>query len=158
MYLKPLRIISVGRPRIVWFREASGHYLERLGHWRNVSETIIRDADSALPPSRKIAEEGRRILAAIEPADIIVCLDEHGGAMSSLQFSRLLDNLSESAVRRPCFILGGPFGLAGDVLAAASHCVAFGPQTLPHELARVVLLEQLYRAESLLRNIPYHHH
>jgi 23S rRNA (pseudouridine1915-N3)-methyltransferase len=157
MNLKPLRVISVGRPRAVWFREACGHYLERLGHWRNISETFIRDADAALPPSHKIAEEGRRILAAIEPADIIVCLDERGCAMTSLQFSSLLDNLSCSAVHRPCFVLGGPFGLAGAVLAAARHCIAFGPQTLPHELARVVLLEQLYRAESLLRNTPYHH-
>ena len=66
-------------------------------------------------------------------------------------------NLSADGTRRPCFIVGGPFGLHDSVREKAKHLIAFGPQTFPHELARVVLLEQLYRAESLLRNMPYHH-
>jgi 23S rRNA (pseudouridine1915-N3)-methyltransferase len=154
---RPLRIISVGRPRSRWFRDASAHYLELLGHWRDVSETFVRDAAAALPVPRKIAEEGGSILAAMEPRDRIVCLDERGDAMTSLRFARLLDDLSHNAAYRPCFVIGGPFGLADAVLAVALHRISFGPQTLPHELARVVLLEQLYRAESLLRNTAYHH-
>lgn len=157
MSLKPLHIISVGRPRAVFWRDAAAHYMERLVRWRAVKESVVRDADAALPAERRKEEEGRRILDVLSGPDIVVCLDEKGRSMTSREFSRFLEELSRDANRRPCFILGGPFGLAQDVRARARHLISFGPQTLPHELARVVLLEQLYRAESLLRNMPYHH-
>ena len=157
MSLKPLHIISVGRPRAVFWRDAANHYMERIGRWRTVTENVIKDADAALPAERRKEEEGKRILEVLSGRDIVVCLDEKGPGMSSREFSRFLEELSRDANRCPCFILGGPFGLAEAVRARARHLISFGPQTLPHELARVVLLEQLYRAESLLRNTPYHH-
>lgn len=157
MSLKPLRLIVVGRPKAAFWRDAAAHYLERLARWRAVTETMIRDADAALPAPRRIAEEGRRILEAVGPQDVLICLDERGRALSSRDFSRFLEAASGDATRRPCFVVGGPYGLDESVRARARHLIAFGPQTLPHELARVVLLEQLYRAESLLRNTPYHH-
>ena len=122
-----------------------------------VTDTVVRDSDPALPVARRVEEEGKRILAALSPQDIVVCLDEKGRSMTSREFSRFLDGMSTDATRRPCFIVGGPFGLHDSVREKARHLIAFGPQTLPHELARVVLLEQLYRAETLLRNMPYHH-
>ena len=157
MSLKPLHIISVGRPRASFWRDAAAHYLERISHWRAVKESIVKDADAALPVERRKEEEGKRILATLADGDIVVCLDEKGRSMTSREFSRFLDELSGDANRRPCFIIGGPFGLSDAVRAKARKMISFGPQTLPHELARVVLLEQLYRAESLLRNTPYHH-
>ncbi len=152
-----MHIISVGRPRATFWRDAAAHYMERLIRWRTVTESVIKDADAALPVERKKEEEGRRILDMLSERDIVVCLDEKGRSMTSRDFSRFFEDLSRDANRRPCFILGGPFGLAEAVRAKATHLISFGPQTLPHELARVVLLEQLYRAESLLRNMPYHH-
>lgn len=157
MSLKPLRLITVGRPRAGFWRDAAAHYLERLARWRAVTESVIRDADPALPPERKVQEEGRNILRILTPDDIVICLDEHGASRTSRDFARWLNEMSADATRRPCFVVGGPFGLDEAVLTRARHLVAFGPQTLPHELARVLLLEQLYRAESLLRNTPYHH-
>ncbi len=157
MSLKPLRLVIVGRPRAVFWRDAAAHYLERLGRWRAVTETVVRDADPALPPALKVREEGKNILRVLTPGDIVICLDERGVTRTSRDFARWLDELSADATRRPCFVVGGPFGLDDAVLARARHMIAFGPQTLPHELARVLLLEQLYRAESLLRNTPYHH-
>lgn len=155
MALKPLHLIVVGRTRANHWREAAAHYLQRLGHWRKITETIIRDGDPALPLPQRVHEEGQRILAAIHSTDIVVCLDELGKSMPSRQFATFLDSLSAEAT--PCFIVGGAFGLDQSVRDKARHLLALGPQTLPHELARVVLLEQLYRAESLLRNTPYHH-
>ena len=157
MSLKPLRLITVGRPRAGFWRDAAAHYLERLVRWRAVTESVVRDADPALPPERKVQEEGRNILRILTPDDIVICLDERGTSRTSRDFARWLDEMSADATRRPCFVVGGPFGLDETVRTRARHLVAFGPQTLPHELARVLLLEQLYRAESLLRNTPYHH-
>ena len=157
MSLKPLRLIVVGRPRAAFWRDAAAHYLERLARWRAVTETVVRDAAPALPPARKTLEEGKNILRVLVPGDIVICLDERGVTRTSRDFARWLDELSADATRRPCFVVGGPFGLDDAVRARARHMVAFGAQTLPHELARVLLLEQLYRAESLLRNTPYNH-
>ena len=157
MNLKPLHIVSVGKIHAPFWKDACSYYLDRLSHWRNVKETIIRDADPALPPARKKEEEGRRILEAIGPSDLVVCLDEHGRSMTSREFSLFLDGLSIDMAHRACFIVGGPYGIHESVLKSARKLISLGPQTLPHELARVVLLEQLYRAETLLRNIPYHH-
>ena len=140
-----------------FWKEAADYYRERLARWRNLTESVVRDADSALPVKERIARESTAILGALTPADIPVCLDERGKCMSSRDFSRFLDSLSSDANRVPCFIIGGAFGYDDSVRAAARHLIAFGPLTLPHELARVVLFEQLYRAEALLRNVPYHH-
>lgn len=157
MSMKSLRIITVGKAHAAFWKEAAAYYLERISRWRQITDTIIRDANPALPVPMRVEEEGRRILEAVAPQDIVVCLDEKGRSMTSRDFSRFLEAMSADAAHRPCFIVGGPFGLHGSVRQKAHHLIAFGPQTLPHELARVVLLEQLYRAETLLRNIPYHH-
>lgn len=129
--------------------------MERLRRWRRMREILVKDGESALPPEERNKTEARRLLAALSPTDCLVCLDERGAAYGSQKFAALLDRLSEDRV--PCFVLGGAHGLDESVRAAARHVVSLGPMTLPHELARVVLLEQLYRAESILRRLPYHH-
>lgn len=157
MTLKPVRIVAVGRLRTPFWKSAAGHYLERLARWRDIQEICVKDGDAALPIPDRNAEEAKRILAVLKPSDIPVCLDERGKSMPSVAFSQFLENLSVNATRVPCFIVGGAFGLDESVRARATHLIAFGPLTLPHELARVVLFEQLYRAEAVLRGVPYHH-
>ncbi len=157
MTLKPLRIIAVGRLRTPFWKEAAAHYRNRIVRWRTLEETVIKDADPARTSEERRSIESRAILAALTPKDLPICLDERGKTYTSPDFARFLERLSENANRTPCFILGGAFGLDESVRAAAHSTMAFGALTLPHELARVVLFEQLYRAESLLRNMPYHH-
>ena len=153
--LKPLCLIAVGRLKSRFWKDAAAHYTERLARWRALAVTEVKDGDAALPVAQRKRQEGHAILAALGPRDIPVCLDEHGEALSSRAFSLLLEALSVNA--RPCFIVGGAYGLDQAVLAAARRVIALGALTLPHELARVVLLEQVYRAEAITRGIPYHH-
>ena len=157
MTLKPLRIVAVGRLKTPFWKAAAEHYVERLVRWRAFSESIIKDGDPSLPIVDRNALEGKGILSALSASDIPVVLDERGKTFTSRQFSVFLERLSENASRRPCFIIGGAFGLDDSVKQAASHLIALGPLTMTHELARVVLFEQLYRAESLTRGLPYHH-
>lgn len=157
MTLKPLRVLAVGRLKTPFWKSAAEHYIARLARWRNLVETCVKDGPASMPPAERSALEGKQLLAAMEPADIVICLDERGKSLDSPRFADWLAELSENAGRRPCFVVGGAFGLDESVRSAARHLVAFGPQTLPHELARVVLYEQLYRAESLARGLPYHH-
>ena len=157
MPLKPLRIIAVGRTRSPFWKSAAEFYIERLRRWRNVTEAFVRDGDPALSIVDRIAFEGKGILSIIEAVDIPIILDEHGKQMTSKDFSSFFERISDNANYRPCFVVGGAFGLDAAVKKVARYSIALGPMTLPHELARVLLLEQLYRAETISRKIPYHH-
>jgi len=157
MVLKPIRILTVGRVKAPFWKDAIEYYRERLIRWRTLTETCVRDSDPSFSIQDRITQESRAILAALTPYDIPICLDEHGMSLTSRQFAAFLAKLSSNANRIPCFIIGGPYGYNESVLKAAYKTIAFGSITLPHELARVILFEQLYRAEAILRNIPYHH-
>lgn len=157
MALKPLRIMAVGQIRTPHWKAAAAHYLERLRRWRDIREHVIKDGQAALPVAERNKIEGQRLLAALAPADCCICMDERGTAHTSEQFAVFLERLSENATSVPCFIIGGAYGLDDSVRAAARHVISLGPMTLPHELARVVLLEQIYRAEAIVRRVPYHH-
>lgn len=101
-------------------------------------------------------EEGRRLLARIPAGFEVVALDRLGDPWSSV---RLAEHLSEHALRSTpgvAFVIGGAFGLSDGVLARARHRLALSAFTLPHELARLVLVEQLYRAGTIARGEPYH--
>ncbi len=154
--LKSLRIVAVGKLKTPHWKMAADHYLERLKHWRNIQQAIIKDAPPSLPTIQRNAMEGEHILAALTPQDIPVVLDEKGKGFNSASFALFLEKISENAASRPCFIIGGAFGLSPTVREQARDLVRRGEMTFPHELARVVLLEQLYRAEAILRNVPYH--
>ncbi len=157
MAKKPLRIIAVGALKTAHWKQAAAHYTQRIQHWRTLQEIIVKDGDAALPVPERNAFEGQRLLASITPQDIVICLDEKGKNYTSQEFAKFLQHISENATRTPCFIIGGAFGLDDTVRKAAQHKLALGPMTFPHELARVLLLEQLYRAEAIVRGVPYHH-
>lgn len=154
---KPLRLISVGRLKTPFWKDAAAHYLARITRWRRLECTEVRDGDAALPPDRRNALEGRHILEALTPQDVPLVLDERGCSLTSPQLAALLRQLDQEARGRACFIVGGAWGLDEAVRGRAYRLISLSAMTLPHELARVVLLEQLYRAECILRKVPYHH-
>lgn len=154
---KPLRLISVGRLKTPFWKDAAAHYLARITRWRCLECTEVRDGDAALPPDRRNTLEGRRILEALTPQDVPLVLDERGLSLTSPQLAALLRQLDQEARGRACFIVGGAWGLDEAVRGRACRMISLSAMTLPHELARVVLLEQLYRAECILRKVPYHH-
>lgn len=109
------------------------------------------------PPAEKNKKEGEGILAKLKKDDVPIILDEHGDKMTSRELAKQVRRWTDAPNRRPVFIIGGPFGLSDEVKAAAKGAIRLSDMTLPHELARLVLLEQLYRAGTILRNMPYHH-
>ena len=147
----------MGKVKTPFWREAAAHYAERLGRWRRVELIEVRDGDAALAPAARSAQEGQRLLEALgSPGVAAIALDEGGEALDSPGLAALLRRYDEQALR-PAFVIGGPFGLSPAVLAASSRRLSLSAMTWPHELARVLLLEQLYRAECILRKVPYHH-
>jgi 23S rRNA (pseudouridine1915-N3)-methyltransferase len=135
-------VVCVGRLRGAPFADDVAHYERLLARQARVEIQEVKD-DSGVP---------KRI-----PESAFVCvLDREGAALSSTDLAGFLAERRLSG-KDLCFVIGGPFGLDPSVVERADARVSFGPITLPHELARVVLLEQLFRAHKILSNEPYHY-
>jgi len=155
--MKIIKFIWIGKLKAGHFRDAAAHYLKLIRRFNRVEEITVKDAPGKLPPNQRVLAEGRAVLARLGPADLPVCLDEHGENPDSVEFSGRLAAWIEDPVKTPCFIVGGAYGLSGEVLERCGFKLGLGRLTLPHELARVVLLEQVYRALTISAKTPYHH-
>lgn len=155
--MRSLRIIAVGKIKEHFWAEAADHYMKRLSRAYKLQEILVKDGAAKLPPLERTAVEGERILAALKPNDIPICMDEHGKAYTSVQFSEFLERNTLDTNRVPCFIIGGAFGLSKAVLQKCQHKLCLSAMTFTHEMARVVLFEQLYRADAISKGTPYHH-
>lgn len=149
-------IIAVGRLKERHWREAADEYLKRLGPYARVNVAEVADRDVTADEQRALEAEGADVLRAL-PADATVAVLEIGGrARSSAEFAAWIEALGSAGKPNVAFVIGGASGLHVDVLSRADERISLGPLTLPHQLARVVLLEQLYRAFRIMRGEPYH--
>jgi 23S rRNA (pseudouridine1915-N3)-methyltransferase len=151
-----LRLIAIGARVPQWVREAYEDYTRRLGPSLKPTLLEIGPGPRAGGSARRAIEtESRKLLAALRPAEFVVALDEHGAQMTSQELADWLAERMRSGSDL-AFLIGGPDGLAADVLARSNLTLSLSQLTLPHALARVVLAEQIYRAQSLLTRHPYH--
>jgi 23S rRNA (pseudouridine1915-N3)-methyltransferase len=155
--MSKIRFVWVGKVKEPFFRDACDHYVKKLGRFHKLDQTVLKDAPGKLPPEDKVEREGKAILGKIKPSDLLICMDEHGIEMTSVELSKKLELWTEDPNLTPCFVIGGPFGLSDEVKKAARVKLSLSKMTLPHELARTMLLEQLYRAASISKGSPYHH-
>ncbi len=117
--------------------------------------TELAESRAATADLRK-ADEAERLLAVAGKAEALFVLDEAGKSLSSRQFADALGKLRDDGCARAAFLIGGPDGHGPALRLKATRLLSFGPMTLPHALARIVLLEQVYRAVTLLSGHPYH--
>lgn len=154
---KALRIICVGKLRQDWWRPAFAHYLEAARKWRNIDLIEVKDGKSGRLPEERAAEECAKILDCLASRDAVVALSEKGRLMSSEKFAAFLQNWDDREQKRLNFIVGGPYGLTPAFLKDCADILSLSPMTWPHELARILLLEQLFRADCIINRFPYHH-
>jgi 23S rRNA (pseudouridine1915-N3)-methyltransferase len=149
-------VLCVGRPRGA-IAEAVAEYEKRAGRYFNYEAVEVREEPFRGQSVDELLEkEGARLLARLNPHSELVALHRPGKAWSSAALSAHLSNAAVSGVSAVTFALGGAFGLADSVLSRANHLLSLSAMTLPHELARLLLAEQLYRAGTIARNEPYH--
>jgi len=131
--------------------EAAGKHL-RLSPvvWHEIGESRAASA------AKRRAEEGAALLKLARDADVVIALDETGKMLSSAAFAQLIAKVRDEGAKTAALLIGGANGLAQEVRDKARITLSFGPITLPHQLARVVLAEQLYRAATILAGHPYH--
>lgn len=149
-----LVLLAVGKLRPS-YREAVDDYLRRLGRHFKVREVEVREANRAPTVAAQRSEESARLLARRPAGARLVALARQGTAWSSEDLARRVRRWTQEA-RPVALAIGGSRGLAPDLIAGADDRWSLGPLTLPHELARVVVAEQLYRAVTILRGEPYH--
>ena len=151
-----VRVIAVGTRMPSWVRSACDEYLTRMRSSLAVALTEIEPASRrAGSAPQAVAREGERLLASLLPADHVVALDERGRQLTTRELATWLGGRMQQG-EDLAFLIGGPDGLAPEVLARSNYTLALSRLTLPHALARVLLTEQLYRAHCILANHPYH--
>ncbi len=145
-------VIAVGRLRKGSFFELSQEYTKRITWSLSVYEIESKQKNSAAIQ----AEESKKINEYINDKAFVIALDEKGSGLRSLDFAKTLENLQNTGGNYIQFIIGGADGLTDEIRGRANLLLSFGQQTWPHLLARVMLLEQIYRAQQIMIGHPYH--
>lgn len=151
-------IVAVGKLKEKFWTAACAEYLKCMQPYGKTEVREIADIDPARAGGVDAARdrEGAAILAALGPSEHVVLLAIDGKQRSSESFSQRIDTLKLNGASDIAFVIGGSDGVSAAVRQRADETLSFGPITLPHNLARVVLLEQLYRAQKISRGEPYH--
>jgi len=154
-------IIAVGRLKSGPERALAERYLLRCragGSSLGLKDFQVRQTNESRagnPRTRK-SEEAATILGAIPDGARVIALDETGTSQTSTQFASMISSWRQQALRHACFVIGGPDGLDEKVRSRADMVLSFSPMTWPHQMVRVMLAEQLYRATTILTRHPYH--
>jgi 23S rRNA (pseudouridine1915-N3)-methyltransferase len=153
-----LRVVVVGKDRNDPLLQAGDDYLERLNHYFPTELVSVKEE-----PARTKADlervkklEAERLVKAAGKAVVLVVLDENGTTIRSEELANRLGRWADEGRQEIAFLVGGPNGVSDELRRQAAFVLSLSKMTLPHRLARVVLLEQLYRAVTILRGEPYH--
>lgn len=156
-----ITIIAVGKMKEKPYRAMADEYLKRLSRYGKTEEVELPDLPEPASSSPALEEqikqkEGEQILSRIHPGDYVIALTIPGKQHTSPELSDMLDRLSVRGVSGVTFIIGGSLGLSDQVIARADEQLSMSKMTFPHQLARVMLLEQLYRAAKISAGERYH--
>ncbi len=156
-----ITIISVGKLKEKYLKEGIAEYTKRLSAYTKIE--IIEVPDEKAPEHLSQADmdlikqkEGERILAKIHPDTHVIALAIEGRMLTSEQLADKIDKLALHGKSKLCFVIGGSLGLSDHVMERANEALSFSKMTFPHQLMRLVLVEQVYRAFRIVRGEPYH--
>jgi 23S rRNA (pseudouridine1915-N3)-methyltransferase len=149
-----LHLLTIGKDRKDDYGALIARYQKRLPWKLTLHEKLPRKPNAPTP--QRMEEEATLLLDIAKDCDVIVALDEHGKSLTSLQFAETLSQWQQEGRTTIAFCIGGADGLHPTVLQRADLKLAFGAQTWPHQMVRLMLVEQLYRAYTILTGHPYH--
>jgi len=152
-----IKFIVVGNTRSSFLKQGEAFYLERLQRYASTEWVEVKPQKVTKGRSREeiLRGEARSIAKKCLPDDHVIAMDVKGRQYDSQGLAALVEHLSQTQ-KRLCFIVGGPLGLSKEVLESASGIVSLSKMTLTHEMSRLVLLEQLYRAYTIIKGEKYH--
>lgn len=154
-----ITLAVIGKTEVGFVRQGIEEYVKRLQHYVQFNIQYISDVKGTrnMSEAQQKVAEGRALLSALESSDHVVLLDEHGAERTSVDYSQWLERRMASGSKRLVFVVGGPYGFSPDVYQRSNEKISLSKMTFPHELVRLIFVEQLYRAFTILRHEPYHH-
>lgn len=154
-----VELIVVGRTTEQYIETGIAEYVKRLGHYVRFSINVIPELKGAknMREDQIKQVEGELILSRINTSDRLVLLDDKGLHPCSMEFSRWMQSSINRGTRRLVFVVGGAYGFSEEVYKRADDKLSLSKMTFSHQMVRLIFVEQLYRAMTILRNEPYHH-
>lgn len=156
-----IKVICVGKLKEKYLVEGIKEYTKRISGYADIE--IIEVADERIPDKASLAEEvmvkakeGRRILDKVKQDEYMILLDVKSKELDSVAFSKHIEQCMINGKSTIDFVIGGSLGHGDDVLARANMRISFSPMTFPHQLMRLILVEQIYRAFKIMKNETYH--
>ncbi len=154
-----IRLLTIGNTDKKYMKEGIDDYVKRISFYIPFDMKVIPDIKnrSTLSPELQKEKEGQLILNQIAPVDSVVLLDEHGSEFSSIEFSKWIEKKMVSGVRQLILVIGGPYGFSKAVYQRSDSMISLSKMTFSHQMVRMIFVEQVYRAMTILKNEPYHH-
>ena len=154
-----ISLIVVGRTVEKHYITAINDYIERTKHFISFDMEVIPELKNtkSLTMDQQKEKEGELILKSFQPGDVIILLDEFGKEFRSVDFANWMERKMNSVNKRLVFVVGGPYGFSQRVYEAAHEKISLSKMTFSHQMIRLIFVEQLYRAMTILNNGPYHH-
>lgn len=154
-----ISLLQVGGTVDSYLKKGVDEYIKRLKHYTSFEIIEIKDLKNASKLSRDELKvrEGKEILSKLTSSDFVVILDERGKQCTSEEFANFIQGKMNQSCKRLVFVIGGAFGFSEDVYNRANQKLGLSKMTFSHRMIRLLFVEQLYRAHTILRNEPYHH-
>ncbi|MFD1551790.1 23S rRNA (pseudouridine(1915)-N(3))-methyltransferase RlmH [Putridiphycobacter roseus] len=154
-----IKLITISKTNKKFLIEGESEYQKRLKRYVKLDRIEIPDIKNAksLSKAEIKLKEGEIILSKIDAADLVVLLDDKGVEFTSMKFAKWIQNKRNLSVKNAVFVVGGAYGFSDAVYARANEKMSLSKLTFSHQMVRMIFLEQLYRAFTILNNEPYHH-
>ncbi len=154
-----IELLVIGKTNADYLQTGISDYLARLKHYVPFLLTVIPDIKNAksLSQDQLKVKEGELLLKTVDKSDWLVLMDENGRVFSSVEFSDYLQNQMLTGRKKLIFLIGGAYGFSQDVYQRANAKVSLSKMTFSHQMVRLIFVEQLYRAMTILKGEPYHH-
>ena len=154
-----IKLLAIGKTDSKALQSLINVYEKRLQHYVKFEIELIPDLKNSknLSEDQQKIKEGELILKKLNPTDVLVLLDEKGKLISSIEFSSYLQKKMNSGIKQLVFLIGGPYGFSQEIYSAATGKISLSKMTFSHQMIRLFVTEQVYRAFTILKNEPYHH-
>ena len=156
--MRKIRFICVGKTQDAYIKEGIKAFEKKLKRFCIPSWVFVREADYKTGQRQQwMAEEAQRLSKVLIPRSYTIACDEKGDLFDSRKFADHLQSIANSGYSQIDFIIGGPFGLPETIVNSSRTVLSLSPLTFTHQMVRIILMEQVYRAFTIIRNIRYHH-
>ncbi|POS01947.1 23S rRNA (pseudouridine1915-N3)-methyltransferase [Flavobacterium croceum DSM 17960] len=154
-----IKLLAIGKTDNKCLQELIDDYKKRLSHYIKFDFEIIADIKNAknLSELQQKEKEGELILSKITNTDFVILLDENGKSFSSIDFADFLQKKMNTGIKTLVFVIGGPYGFSKSVYEKAQGKISLSAMTFSHQMIRLFITEQIYRAFTIIKNEPYHH-